>query len=109
MALEAKRRSLKFQVALRPHFKPQVFAIDTEGYPVKGKENSPVTIVEFADYQCPHCRQLSADLNDIYTKYKNKIKIVYIDFPINPSGVSEEIAHGAYCAYKQGKRKILGL
>ena len=84
---------------------PPAFVVDinTNNFPSKGKDNAKVTIVEFADYQCPHCKHASNILKKIMTKYQDKVKLVYIDFPINRSGISRKIAEGAACAREQNK------
>lgn len=77
--------------------------IDTLGYPVKGPKSAKVTIVEFADYQCPHCKAAAPVLDKMVKKYDGKVAFVFMDYPINQSGVSKLVAHGAYCAEQQGK------
>lgn len=77
--------------------------IDTLGYPVKGKKDAKLTLVEFADYQCPHCKAAVADVDAVLKKFDGKLNLVFMDFPINASGISTIVAHGAYCAEKQGK------
>lgn len=77
--------------------------IDSLGYPVKGKKDAKLTIVEFADYQCPHCRAAASDIDKILKKFDGQVNLVFMDFPINQSGISTIVAHGAYCAEKQGK------
>ena len=74
-----------------------------EGFPSKGADNPAVTIVEFADYQCPHCKFAAGVLSDMLLRYPNDLSIVYVDFPINSSGVSRLVAEGAVCAGEQGK------
>jgi protein-disulfide isomerase len=80
-----------------------VVKIDTLGYPVKGSKDAKLTIVEFADYQCPHCKAAVDDIEKILKKYDGKVNLVFMDFPINPSGISTLVADGAFCAEKQGK------
>jgi protein-disulfide isomerase len=77
--------------------------IQTEGFPRKGKDDAKVTIVEFADYQCPHCKIAAESLKKVSEKFKNKVRLVYIDYPINPSGVSRAVAEASHCADEQGK------
>lgn len=77
--------------------------ISYKGYPFKGGTNAKVTIVEFADYQCPHCFHAFENLNKIVKKYGDKVKVVFMDFPINRSGVSKVVAEGGYCAKMQDK------
>ncbi len=73
-----------------------------QGYPSKGAENAKITIVEFADYRCPHCKLASDSLKAIWPKYKDKVRLVFMDFPAK-GGVSRTIAMGGYCAHKQNK------
>ena len=77
--------------------------IDTAGFPSKGPKDAKITIVEFADYQCPHCKNAATALSRIVEQYGNDIQVVYKDFPINRSGISRQVALGAACADEQGK------
>ena len=79
------------------------FKIDTTGYNSKGSSSAKVTITEFADYQCPHCKAAKATLDKLMKTFDGKVRLVFIDFPVNPSGISLEVAHGAFCAGKAGK------
>jgi protein-disulfide isomerase len=80
-----------------------VFQIASQGYPLKGNKDAKVTIVEFADFQCPHCKHASEVVKTVMTKYADRVKLVYLDFPINPSGISRKVAEGAACADEQNK------
>ncbi len=80
-----------------------VLQIDTKGYPVKGPAKAAVQIVEFADYQCPHCFEANEALKKVLPKFEGKVNFVYMDYPINHSGISLVVAHGAVCADEQGK------
>lgn len=95
-------KSGDLQVALK---EPEIIAvtIDTTGRPMLGDAKAPVSVVEFADYQCPHCQAAGKALKAVMKKYPGKIKLVFMDFPVNPSGVSKLVAQGAFCADKQGK------
>jgi protein-disulfide isomerase len=79
------------------------FQIGTKGYPAKGHQDAKVTLVEFADFQCPHCKHANEVLEKVMKKYGDRVKLVYIDYPINPSGISRKIAEGAVCAAEQNK------
>ncbi len=89
----------KFKLLLEPPVAPQL-SIEVAGYPVKGNEGSKVTVVEFADYQCPHCKHAHEMMTEYFKKFPNKIKFVYIDFPINPSGISKTVSQGSFCIRK---------
>lgn len=92
----------KFTIASAEPSAP-VLQIDTLGYPVAGNPKAKVKIVEFADYQCPHCRQAAEVMKKLLPRYKDKIQFVFMDFPINPSGISRSVAEGGVCASEQGK------
>lgn len=80
-----------------------VVSIDTDGFPTKGDQQASVQVVEFADYQCPHCQSASNVMKEIYKKWDGQLKFTYMDFPINRSGISRRVAEGAVCAGQQGK------
>lgn len=77
--------------------------INTAGFPSKGPEDAAVTLVEFADYQCPHCKAAAPIVKDMLRRFKDKLRVVFVDFPINRSGISRLVAKGAVCAGQQGK------
>ena len=73
--------------------------------PVKGKENAPVTIVEFSDYQCPYCgRFFEETLPSIQKNYidTGKVKLVYRDFPLGFHPMAIPSAQAANCARETG-------
>jgi len=69
---------------------------------VRGDSNAPVTIVEYADFQCPYCKQMHASLQTAVQE--GRIRWVYRHFPlssIHPLAFKE--AEAAECAGTQGK------
>lgn len=67
-------------------------------------KNPKITIVEFADYECPYCVQASAELEKVLAEYKGKVQFVFRDFPLtekHPQAIPAAIA--AKCASEQGK------
>jgi len=49
--------------------------------PVGGNESGDVTVVEFFDYRCPHCRTASRMLAELVAE-DGGIRVVYKEFPI---------------------------
>jgi protein-disulfide isomerase len=92
----------EFQI-LMPRPEAPFVEIATDGYPSKGPQDAPVTVVEFADFQCPHCKTASAVIDKLRTRFGDQMRVVYMDLPINPSGISRVVAWGAVCADRQGK------
>jgi protein-disulfide isomerase len=69
--------------------------------PVVGNPNGSVTIVEFFDYQCGHCKEMSKTMQDLLTANKN-VKLVLKELPIF-GGNSQIAAKAALASVKQGK------
>lgn len=69
----------------------------------KGPENSPVTVVEFADFQCPYCAQRNPEVEAMLAQYP-EVRFVYRHFPlisIHANAVAS--AQAAEAAHDQGK------
>jgi protein-disulfide isomerase len=77
--------------------------VSADNCPVAGK--GPVTIVEFSDYQCPHCAHALAPLEELVEKTrKGKVRLCSKYFPFS-SHPRARIA--AACAeYARGKGKF---
>jgi protein-disulfide isomerase len=82
---------------------PPKMKIDTEGFPSKGPSTAKVTIVEFADYQCPHCQSTAEVMKKVVSAYENQVKFVFLDYPLSSHRLAFTIAEGAVCADAQGK------
>ncbi len=89
-----------YQILLAAPQAPMV-QITTDGFASRGKSDAKVTVVEFADYKCGHCKEASKAFAKIYDKFDKKVKFVFIDYPIITG--SDKIAEGAACAQKQNK------
>jgi protein-disulfide isomerase len=71
------------------------------GDPVAGNPNGKVTLVEFFDYQCPHCIDMVPVVDNLI-KSNPDLKVVYKEFPIR-GPMSDFSARAALAAQKQGK------
>ncbi|HKE27410.1 MAG TPA: thioredoxin domain-containing protein [Bryobacteraceae bacterium] len=71
---------------------------------LRGDANAPVTIVEFADYQCPYCQQAEATMKELLKKYPGKVNLAFRDFPLSSiHPYAQKASEAARCAGKQGK------
>lgn len=71
---------------------------------VRGPKEAPVAIVEFSDFQCPFCKNVTATVKQLLDKYPGKVKWVFRDFPIPTIHPAAPKAHeAARCAAEQGK------
>ena len=78
-------------------------SIATAGYPSKGPADAPITVVEFADFQCPHCQRAGPVVESMVGKFPGKVRVVFMHLPINRSGISRKVALGSVCAQAQDK------
>lgn len=67
--------------------------------PVYGKRTAPITIVEFADYSCPHCAHASPVVKEIVDTHPNA-KLLFKAFPL--SGACNPVIQG-----EEGQEKCL--
>jgi protein-disulfide isomerase len=75
--------------------------IHLDGSPSKGPADARVTVVEYADFECPHCRELYESLQGIEAKYP-QVRFVYKNFPLTTIHPwAQTAAIGARCAYEQ--------
>ena len=86
---------------------PKKITMDTflsNGSPILGDPNAPITLVEFGDYQCHYCNVFFQSIEkDILKNYVDtgKVKIIFKDY--NIIGEDSVIAsQGAHCANDQG-------
>ncbi len=82
-----------------------VAAAERQPGPTKGREDAPITIVEFSDFQCSFCRKFWKEtLPKIEVEYvaTGKVRFVYRHL-VALGPLSEQAAHGAECAGEQGK------
>jgi protein-disulfide isomerase len=81
---------------------PPRVKVDASGF-AKGPKDAPITIVEFADYECGYCSRAMESINQVMAKYPGKIRLVYRDFPLefHQNAVPASIA--ARCAGAQSK------
>jgi protein-disulfide isomerase len=82
----------------------QRFDVSEDDDPSWGRDNAPITIIEFSDYECPYCRKWHLEVwPQIQKKYKNKVRLVYRDFPLeNIHFNATPAASAANCANEQG-------
>lgn len=82
---------------------PPVYDISIEGFPMQGSPDAPVTIVEFSDFECAYCSQLSVVMNQLLTAFENKLKVVFRHFPLPVHRHAQKAHEAAECAGAQGK------
>ncbi|MBM0239984.1 DsbA family protein [Micromonospora sp. ATA32] len=71
---------------------------------VRGPAGAPVTIVEYADFQCHYCGAAYANLHEVLRQRADLVRLVYRHFPIdNIHPYAESAAEAAEAAGQQGR------
>jgi len=81
--------------------KPKI--IDVGEAPNKGASAPRVTIVEFADYECPHCKRLQPVLRQLLDEYHNDVRVYFKNYPLAQHENALRAAEAAVAANRQGK------
>ncbi|MDD5318467.1 MAG: thioredoxin domain-containing protein [Candidatus Pacebacteria bacterium] len=63
--------------------------------------SSVVTLVEFADFECPACMVFAPTLRQAIAHYGSKVQLIFRTFPIHPNAPADSLA--ALAAGDQGK------
>jgi protein-disulfide isomerase len=50
---------------------------------VLGPEDASVTLVEYGDYECPHCGHAYGVLNEVLRRVGDQVRFVYRHFPLS--------------------------
>ncbi len=99
---EGKTRA-QVDAAYKERFSPQaVMSIDLSGSPAKGPDSAAITIVEWADFECPACRAASFALDEVVKSNKD-VRLVFKNFPLDMHEHAEAAARAAVAADRQGK------
>jgi len=69
--------------------------------PTQGPATAPVTIVEYADLECPTCARVHEFLETrVVPRYGNKVRVVFKEFPLPFHDWSLTAAIACQCAYE---------
>jgi predicted DsbA family dithiol-disulfide isomerase len=82
---------------------PRHGRIDTREAPSKGNAAARVTIVEFVDYECPHCKHAQTVVRQLVDDYPADVRVYFKHFPLSGHPMAKLAAEGAVAAHKQAK------
>lgn len=77
--------------------------VDTKGSAIKGSEMATLQIVEFSDFECPHCRSMAPILDRLVKESKGKVQVVFKNYPLGFHEHAKDAAAAAVAAGRQGK------
>ena len=79
--------------------------------PVYGDPNAPYTLVEFADYECPYCGQVSPQLKQLVELHP-EVKVVFKNYPLSnecnpnvPGSMHEDACEAAVAGVCAGRQR----
>ncbi|MFO7170727.1 MAG: thioredoxin domain-containing protein [Chloroflexota bacterium] len=79
--------------------------VTEDGFQFKGREDAPVTVIEYADFQCPGCAYYTNSVEMAFDREyveTGKVKFVYHEFPLRGHPNAVPAAEAARCAADQG-------
>jgi protein-disulfide isomerase/uncharacterized membrane protein len=91
----------------------EALGLDKPQTGMKGAANPVLTIIEFADPLCPHCKAMSVVLGEFVKKYPDKVRLIFRHYPLDIECNSAmkrafhvgacDLARAMECAEAQGK------
>ena len=77
-------------------------SLDTSRGPALGPASAKVTVVVFADFECPYCRRAVATLHSLAQKYGDQLRLVFRNRPLPLHAHAKLAAEAALAADAQG-------
>src|SRR5438034_2029876 len=74
-----------------------------ESIHIRGNPDAPVTLEEFADFQCPPCGNFAGFAEELLKQYDSRLRIVFRNFPLALHEHAREAALAAEAAGLQGR------
>jgi len=77
-------------------------AVSLDDRATQGPPDAPVTIVEFADFECPFCAHAFSMVETIVnTTYKGRVRVIFKNYPLNGHPWAVKAAEATECARLQ--------
>lgn len=80
-----------------------IYPVPVATSPQRGPATAPVTVVEFADFECGFCARGNETVEKLRKRYGDKLRVVYKHFPLSFHGHAFMAARGALAAEAEGK------
>lgn len=81
----------------------KVYNIEVGDSYTMGPDNAKVTMIEWTDFQWPHCARSVSLIDDLHKKYPNDLRIVVKQFPLSFHKQARKASLYALAAERQGK------
>ncbi len=101
------RSSLRARASIEnylPDVRPAPLVIEIPAHaPGLGDESSLVTLIQFADFECPYCAEMMHTMQKLQARYPKAVRFVYRHFPLDFHPNAYIAAEYAQCANAQAK------
>lgn len=98
------RSRAQIEAAYRVRFGPvEPKPIDLSDAPMIGNPSAPVTVVEFADFQCPFCSTTVPMLDGLVRDFGPNVRVVFKHYPLAIHSSADLAARAAVAAQNQGR------
>lgn len=77
--------------------------IDVSSTQCIGPANAPITVVEYADFECPHCRVISPILHQLVGQMNPNVRLCFKHFPVRGHSHAVDASIAAIAAGRQGR------
>lgn len=74
-----------------------------EETPIMGNERAPITMVEFAEFQCPYCVTMGPFLKKLVEESNGSVRLLFKHFPLKKHVGSALASKASQAAHRQGK------
>lgn len=78
-------------------------ALKVDDAPAQGDKNAALTVIEFADFRCPHCRDAAPRVREALVRYGKKVRFVFVPYPLQDNPQSVNAAAALLAAGNQNK------
>ena len=95
------KKDAGFELVARPPPRPRKH-VEAVG-PSRGASTAKVTIVEFADFECPFCGRAMEVLDRLLAMYPGQVRLVFRHFPLSMHPRAPKAAEASACAGEQGR------
>ena len=71
--------------------------------PQFGPDDALVTIIEFADFQCPYCADSVEPIKSAMKGYEGEVRLIFKHYPLPGHNRAAPAAYASWAAHQQGK------
>jgi protein-disulfide isomerase len=81
----------------------KIYDIKVGDSPIRGSKDAKVTIVEWADFQCPFCVRVNPTLEKVAKEYGDKVRFSFKHLPLSMHAKARAAHEASEAAHRQGK------